>query len=70
MRLTKDRICESQGEQAVTLDWESLGRRVRQQTLVAVALHFSELASRDLGPARTSAQAKARGSAERLVSES
>ncbi len=41
---TSDRASANKGESSVALDWETLGRSVRRQTLMAVALHFSEVA--------------------------
>ena len=65
MRSTQDRIVLSQGERLMALDWESLGRQVRRQALLAVSLHFAEMEGRDLegvSASGGSAQAEACGS--------
>ena len=43
MRAKMRRNCMHQGDHLLSLDWESLGRLVRQQTLYAVAAHFASL---------------------------
>ena len=59
MRLSSDRMSQLEGESSVALDWEAVGRQVRRDALTAVAMHFAELARRDLPVARSPAQAEA-----------
>ncbi|MGB2986769.1 MAG: hypothetical protein WBE26_12915 [Phycisphaerae bacterium] len=47
MRLTTSQTDPNSDVETMALDWESLGRYVRQRTLEAVAMHFAVMAASD-----------------------